>query len=94
MKHHILAKYKDTVENKEALLEEIRLLFADAARIPGVLGAQVIPNCIPRPNRYDLMIVVDMEKEALPGWDASALHHAWKEKYGNLLAAKAIFDCE
>ena len=42
----------------------------------------------------DLMIVVDMEKSALEAWDASALHRRWKERFGSLLASKAIFDCE
>ena len=35
-----------------------------------------------------------MDKEALPAYDASEPHHQWKEQYGDLLAAKTIFDSE
>lgn len=94
MKHYIIVKYKEDVQNKAELLERIRRLYADVARIPGVLGAQVYPNCTARDNRYDLMIVVDMEKEALKNWDDSETHHTWKKDFGPYLAAKAIFDRE
>ena len=38
--------------------------------------------------------VLDMDKEALPNWDASAVHHQWKGEYGALIEKKAIFDYE
>lgn len=94
MLHHILVKWNDTVTDKAALAQEVCALFADAAKLPGVRGCQVRPNVVDRPNRYDLMIVVDMDREALPGWDACALHHAWKDGYGARIAQKAIFDCD
>ena len=31
---------------------------------------------------FILMIVITMEKEALPAYDASEPHHRWKETYG------------
>ena len=94
MRHHIIVKWTDQVADKAALADEVTALFASAAEIPGVYGADVIPNVIDRPNRYDLMIAVRMERAALPAWDASALHRAWKDTYGHLVAAKTIFDCE
>lgn len=94
VKHYIIVKYKDDVQNKAELLENIRRLYADAARIPGVMGAHVYPNCVNRDNRYDLMIVVDMDKSALPAWDASATHKTWKEDFGPFIALKTIFDRE
>ena len=45
-------------------------------------------------NRYDLMIEIDMEPEALDAYDRSVWHHQWKEQYGSLLEKKAIFDHE
>ena len=39
-------------------------------------------------------IEVEMEKAALPNWDASRIHHQWKEQFGGLLEKKAIFDYE
>jgi len=49
---------------------------------------------VARDNRYDVLIVLDMAPEALPVYDASAMHHLWKEEFGPLLAQKAIFDFE
>ncbi len=94
MKHHIIVKYNALVTDKEALQKDIAALFASAREIPGVLCARLYPNCIPLENRFDLMIVVDMEKEALPNWNTSALHLKWKEDYGKFIQSKAIFDCE
>ena len=94
MKHHIIAKFGPQVQDKKALTPEIAALFSKADGIPGVRRVRIMENCVDRDNRYDLMIVVEMRRDALPDWDASAVHHQWKEKYGPLLQAKAIFDCE
>lgn len=94
MKHCILAKWNEKVTDKGRLLREVEGLFAAYDAVEGVRGVSVLPCCIDRPNRYDVMIVLDMEKDALSAWDASALHHRWKEEYGDLLEKKAIFDYE
>lgn len=94
MKHYILAKWNETVTDKAALLAEVRMLFRTAGEINGVYGVELYPCCIDWANRYDVMIVLDMEKDALNAWDASALHHRWKDEYGGLLEKKAIFDHE
>jgi len=94
MKHFIIAKFKPEVADKTSLMAPIRQMFSVAGEIPGVHGAEVYPCCVDRPNRYDVMIVLDMDKDALPVYDASEMHHAWKEQYGDLLEKKAIFDCE
>ena len=94
MKHHIIVKWNDRVTDRAALMEELEQLFSEAPEVEGVRGASLIPNCVDRPNRYDLMIVLEMEKDALPFWDASEVHLRWKEKYGGLVGSKAIFDCE
>ena len=94
LKHHIIVKYNAQVTDKEALQKDIAALFASAREIPGVSGARLFPNCIPLENRFDLMIVVEMEKDALENWNKSALHLQWKEEYGKYIQSKAIFDCE
>ena len=94
MKHHIIVKYNALVTDKKAMETEIQALFAAAKEIPGVQGAALFPNCIPLENRFDLMIVVEMEKDALENWNKSALHLQWKEEYGKYIQSKAIFDCE
>ena len=94
MKHCILAKWNETVTDKAALLAQVRALYTAADDIPGVHSVTAHPCCIDRPNRYNLMIVLDMDREALPNWDASDIHHRWKDEYGGLLEQKAIFDYE
>lgn len=92
MKHYIIVKYTEDITDKTVLEAQVRALFSKAGEIPGVYGADVIPCCIARPNRYDLMIIVRMDKSALPAWDASRLHQEWKERFGQFVAKKAIFD--
>ena len=93
MKHYIIAKLKDS-SRKNELAGPVRALFEEALEIPGIHSVQVKPCCIDRPNRYDLMIVIDMDPEALPLYDASSPHKQWKEQYGDLLEKKTIFDSE
>ena len=92
MRHHILVKWNDTMPHPD--IAPSRALFLETLRIPGRQDISLYPNIIHRPNRYDLMIVIAMEKEALPAYDASEPHHRWKETYGQFIASKAIFDCE
>lgn len=94
MRHHIIVKFNEQATDKQALLEEVTALFAESVRIPGVHGYSVHPNVIDRDNRYDMMIVIHMDREALPVYDACEMHHRWKDEYGHLIAKKAIFDCD
>ena len=72
MKHCIIAKYTpEAYPKREELLPRIREIFSTAGDIPGVHGAEVLPN-----------------------WDASDIHHRWKDEFGPLLEKKAIFDYE
>ena len=93
MKHYILAKWNKDCD-RESLLQPVREIFEETLAIPGVHAVRLKPCCIDRPNRYDLMIEIDMDREALPLYDESAPHRKWKELYGNMLLSKAIFDSE
>ena len=73
---------------------KLREIFAVAGEIPGVRGAEVYPNCVARENRYDVMIVLEMDRDALSLYDDSEMHHRWKDEFGGLLEKKAIFDYE
>ena len=90
-----LAKYTAEAYSRRAeLLPRIREIFSAAGDIPGVRGAEVFPNCVARDNRYDVMIVLEMDRDALAAYDRSAMHHRWKDEFGPLLEKKAIFDYE
>ncbi|MDD3335096.1 MAG: hypothetical protein PHI98_06200 [Eubacteriales bacterium] len=92
MRHHIMVKWKENVPKPD--IRQIEALFQDALKIPGVTGVSLHPNVVDRPNRYDLLILVYMEKDALPAFDASDVHHRWKDTYSEQIGSKAIFDCE
>ena len=94
MKHCILAKWNENVTDKAALLPPITALFGTVNTIPGVHGVEIYPCCIDRANRYDVMIVLEMDRDALPLYDDSEMHHRWKDEFGGLLEKKAIFDYE
>lgn len=93
MTHYIIVKWNNTAD-KHALSAEVRKLYADAASIPGIHAVTVKDNITPRDNRYDIMIALDMEEDALNTWDNSALHKKWKADYGTQIAQKCIFDGE
>ena len=94
MKHCILVKWNSLVMDKAALLPGIRAIFEETLLLPGIHAAELFPNVIDRPNRYDLMIVLSMDRDALPAYDESAPHKAWKKGYGDYIESKAIFDYE
>lgn len=94
MKHHILVKWNECVTDKAALLPAIKALFQGVLTVPGVYGVTLHPNIIDRPNRYDLLILIDMDAAALPVYDRCEAHHRWKDEYSGLIEKKAIFDCD
>lgn len=93
MLHHIIVKWKDTVDKQETS-QNVRALYESAVEIPGIRDVIIKDNVIARPNRYDLMIALDMDEDALVTWDNSELHLKWKSEYGSLIESKCIFDCE
>jgi hypothetical protein len=93
MKHHIIVKFKEGTDVR-ALLEPVRSIFEETLAIPGIRKIDFKLSNSDRANRYDLMIVMDMDQEALPAYDVSEPHLRWKSEYGALVAQKAIFDCD
>ena len=94
MLHHILVKFTSDAGDHAALESRIRALFGQALAVPGVSAVRVLPSCIDRPNRHDLMIVMTLSREGLAAFDASPVHARWKAEFGPLIAQKTIFDCE
>ena len=93
MKHYIIAKLHDS-SKREELVAPVQALFDRTLSIPGIHKVTVKPCCVDRANRYDLMILLEMDPEALPAYDASEPHHFWKNEYGSKIEKKAIFDCD
>ena len=93
MKHHIIVKFAEGTD-VAALVEPVRGIFEETLSIPGIHGIDLKLSNSDRANRYDLMIIMDMDKEALPAYDVSEPHLRWKSEYGGITAKKAIFDCD
>ena len=93
MKHCIIVKFKKDV-NYKSLIPEIKELFNNCKEIVGIDDVLIYENVIDRSNRYNLMIQIIMNKDALNTYDECIYHKMWKEKYGSLIESKAIFDME
>ena len=93
MKHYIIVKFVEGTDVK-ALVGPVKAIYDETLSIPGVHSVEFKLSNSDRVNRYDLMIVMDMDKDALPAYDVSAPHLRWKTEYGDRVAKKAIFDCD
>ena len=93
MKHYIIVKFKQGFDYKSSI-PDITGIFEKALEIKGVNSVLVKPSSSERENRCHLMIEMAMERAALPLYDKSAPHLLWKDKYGEYIESKAIFDCE
>ncbi len=93
MKHYIIAMFKDR-DDTERLLPEIKELFNETLKIPGVESFVIHKSNSTRENRYSIMIEMNLSEEGLNNFDASEVHKKWKDTYGGRLESKAIFDCD
>ena len=93
MEHYIIVKFTEGTDVK-ALVEPVRGIFEETLSIPGVRSLDIRVSNSDIENRFDLMIIITMEKEALPAYAASEPHIRWKREYGDRIAKKAIFDCD
>ena len=94
MKHCILVKWNLQIPEKDTVIADIQQIFQPALSQPGIHSIEFLPNVVDLANRYDLMIVMTMEPDALSPFDRSAVHREWKEKYGKYVESKAVFDCD
>ena len=94
IKHHILVRWNSLVQDKKTILVEVQNLFNELLVFKEVSNVELIENIVDRPNRFDLMICITMERDFLPIYDASKQHHEWKENYVKFVENKAIFDSE
>ena len=92
MKHYIIAKYNEKVADRDRFAREAEKLFSRALETEGVRGVRVKRGLPLAPNRYDLMIIIDMDEKSLPLYNESDYHAEWKRDYGEYLSSKAIFD--
>ena len=65
MKHYIIVKFTEGTDVK-ALVEPVRAIFEKTLEIPGIHTLDICVSNSDIANRYDMMIIFDMDKEALP----------------------------
>lgn len=94
MQHHILVRFASDATPRQALIGHIQTLFEESLSLEGVRAVRFHESVIDMPGRYDLMIVIEMDRDALARFDASPIHARWKREYGAFIHSKAVFDCE
>ncbi len=95
MQHHVIVKFNDTVKDKVAFADEVGKLFKGMeGTVQGVHKVSPHKNCINMSNRYDLMVIVDMDKDALEAYSNSPIHDNWINNYSKYLESKVIMDYE
>ena len=87
MKHCILAKFRPEAGDWRAYLPQIREIFSAAGDIPGVRGAEVLPGCVDRDNRYHVLIRLDMD----PAAHEPSHHRRQQQENGNGGPANELF---
>lgn len=92
MKHCILVKFKSSF-NLDNELDNIKRIF-NSININGIKNIDYKLNCVNKDNRYDLMIIIDMDKDALDEYINCKEHHKWKDVYSDYIEKKAIIDFE
>ena len=93
MKHYIVVKFKEGFDYSKHI-DRISDLFNEAKNINGVEKTDIYTSNSDLKNRYDLMIVMDLDKKALNDFDNSDIHQRWKDEFGAYIVNKTIFDCD
>lgn len=91
MKHLVMYKWK---RGMEAPAGEVEALYRETLTVPGIHSVSVRTNCVKRETRFDGLIILDMDREALEAYDGCEAHLRWKREYGDRLQAKAIIDLD
>ena len=93
MQHYIIVKFNENIE-KEEIINHIKELFKRTNQIKEIKKLEIFESNINLPNRYDLMIKMELTPKALNEFDNSYIHKEWKEKFGKYIMSKTIFDCD
>lgn len=92
MKHFIIIKFKENTD-KDVLIEETEKLFKETEVIDGIKKVEVFTNSIKKPNRFDMMIKITLNKGSLKELEQSHTMKEWEDKYNKYIDKKTIFDC-
>ena len=93
MQHYIIVKFNENIE-KEEIINHIKELFKRTNQIKEIKKLEIFESNMNLPNRYDLMIKMELSQKALNEFDNSDIHKEWKEKFEKYIMSKTIFDCD
>ena len=91
MEHYLIVKFRKDTDVKK-VYEELRTLFEKASKIEGVKKADVFLSSGKLRNNYDMMIRIQMKKNALKAFESSDLYREWEEKYSESISKTTVFD--
>ena len=74
--------------------KEVLELFNPVTSIEGIRSVKTVAGLPLAPNRYDLIIEIEMDRESLEAYNECEPHKIWKRDYAKYVEKKAIFDCE
>ena len=94
MLHRIIVKYTELVTDREKFEKEVLELFNPVTSIEGIRSVKTVAGLPLAPNRYDLIIEIEMDRESLEAYNECEPHKIWKRDYAKYVEKKAIFDCE
>ena len=94
MLHRIIVKYTALGTDRDAFAEEVLGIFKPLENMDGIHRVGIVKGLPLAENRWDLMIEIEMDRDALPAYNESAPHKKWKTEYACFVEKKAIFDCE
>ncbi|MCF0150329.1 MAG: hypothetical protein HUJ80_02855 [Firmicutes bacterium] len=94
MKHLVMVKWNETVADKKALQQEVYELWCRALENKEIRKIDMHVNLLNKPNRYDVMYVVELEPQDMDVWADCQPHQIWKTDYAKYVESKAIIDLD
>ena len=84
MQHYIIVKFNENTE-KEKIINPIKELFKRTNKIKEIKKLEIFESNMNLPNRYDLMIKMELSQKALNEFDNSDIHKDGKKNLKILL---------
>lgn len=92
MHHYLLFKLNGKISAENFIVLVSPFFEQMSQEIPGWKSHRFRQNTIERKNNFDLLIQIELSKEALQIYFTHPLHLKMKEAFRNYIEKKAVFD--
>lgn len=89
-----MVKWNETVADKKAMAEEVYQLWCKGLENKEIRKITKHENLLEKPNRFDVMYVVELDPADMQVWVDCEPHQIWKNDYAKYVEAKAIIDLD